>query len=227
MLDLYEEVTGDRLRPPTTDDIERRVIPALMASFERSRLVGIEAPQSTSHRRKTEEGIHGTPELPEVPEIPQVPKAPPRIISDKTFLDVSLVDSEGAPLAGRRYKLQLPNGLTEQGTLGSDGRLRKTNIDAGTARLTLLPEKGEPVEAADVPEQDAVTFVELELVDANNVPVAGQKYQVEFPDGRVETGTTDANGLAYVEGVPEGDCEISFPDLDSSAWGVADAEGSA
>jgi hypothetical protein len=227
MLDLYEEVTGDRLRPPTTDDVERRVIPTLMAAFERGRLIGIETPRLTSLKRETEEGIHARPQVSDLPEIPQVPKAPPRIISEKTFLDVSLVDSEGAPLAGRSYKLQLPNGMTEQGRLGSDGRLRKTNIDPGTARLTILAEKGEPVEAADVPEQEAVSFVEVELVDANNAPVAGQRYQVEFPDGRVETGTLDANGLAFIEGVPKGDCEISFPDLDSSAWGPADAEADA
>jgi hypothetical protein len=230
MLDLYEEVTGDRLRPPTTEDVARRVVPTLVSCFEGGRLVGIAASALSARKREQEVGIHGKPQPPPRREEPSLPKRVPRIISEKTFLDISLVDIEGVPLAGRGYKLQLPSGLTEQGKLGADAHLRKTNIDPGTARLTLLPENGDLVEAskptdqeAPAPPEEALTFVEVKLVDDDGAPVPGQRYQVEFPDGRVETGTLDEDGAAFFEGVPQGDCEITFPDLDANAWGPASA----
>ena len=31
-------------------------------------------------------------------------------------------------------------------------------------------------------------------------------------------GTLDEKGLARVEGIPEGSCKVTFPDLDKDAW---------
>jgi hypothetical protein len=57
------------------------------------------------------------------------------------------------------------------------------------------------------------------MLDEDNKPVAGEKYQIELPDGKIATGTTDEKGVARVRGIKDtGNCKITFPDLDKDAW---------
>lgn len=62
------------------------------------------------------------------------------------------------------------------------------------------------------------TWIEIELVDEDGLPIAGERYRVTAPDGEQFEGTVDGNGRAKVWGVEPGTCKISFPDLDSEAW---------
>jgi len=61
-------------------------------------------------------------------------------------------------------------------------------------------------------------WLEVELVDEAGKPVAGARYEVTLPDGRVDSGTLDANGFKRIEGFDPGDCKVTFPDLDTEAW---------
>ena len=74
------------------------------------------------------------------------------------------------------------------------------------------PVAGEPAEPVET------TWIEIELIDEADQPVAGERYELKLPDGKIRKGTLDANGLAHVEGLPPGECQICFPDLDSAAW---------
>lgn len=73
---------------------------------------------------------------------------------------------------------------------------------------------------ASPPGQNAATktFIEIELVDEEGNPVAGEDYEVKLPDGSVVDGSLDANGVARVSGIDPGTCQITFPNLDTSAW---------
>jgi type VI secretion system secreted protein VgrG len=62
------------------------------------------------------------------------------------------------------------------------------------------------------------SWVEVEMVDEDGEPVAGEKYEITLPDGRVAKGTTNEKGLARIEGIDPGSCKVSFPNLDKSAW---------
>jgi hypothetical protein len=44
------------------------------------------------------------------------------------------------------------------------------------------------------------------------------RYEVKLSDGAVASGTLDEKGLARIEGIPPGNCEVTFPDLDGEAW---------
>jgi uncharacterized protein (DUF2345 family) len=156
-----------------------------------------------------------------------VRKGPPRRISEKTFLDVVVMDTDGKPLAGRAYKLQLPDGRTRTGNLGADGRLQETNIDPGTGLLTLLPDKGEAIEASPPPANESLSFVEIVLRDDSGDPVGGQRYEIELPDGTKQTGVTDEKGVAVLHQIPRGDCNVTFPDLDEGVWSQAEEAASA
>jgi hypothetical protein len=62
-------------------------------------------------------------------------------------------------------------------------------------------------------------FVEIALVDADDAPVAGQRYQIELPNGTVMNGRTNDAGVARVDGITRaGTCKVRFPDLDEDAW---------
>ncbi len=66
--------------------------------------------------------------------------------------------------------------------------------------------------------QKPETWIEIELVDEDGIPVEAERYQVELPDGRHVSGTLNAKGRARIEGIDPGTCEVWFPDRDASEW---------
>ncbi len=71
---------------------------------------------------------------------------------------------------------------------------------------------GDPVQACPL------VWIEIRLVDEEDQPVANEAYRIELPDGTVREGTLDEDGRARVEGIPRGNCGITFPELDEAAW---------
>ncbi len=62
------------------------------------------------------------------------------------------------------------------------------------------------------------TWIEIKMVDEDDNPVTSERYQVELPDGSVASGSLNEEGIARIERIEEGDCKVSFPDLDKGAW---------
>jgi len=62
------------------------------------------------------------------------------------------------------------------------------------------------------------TWVEIQLVDGDGQGVGNTKYKLKLPDGSTKEGTLDGDGLARVDDIDEGMCEVSFPTLDKDAW---------
>jgi hypothetical protein len=154
MLRFYEELTGDRLRPPTTIDIEHRVKPALYRAFHRGELVTLDRAPAPSIEKR-DDGVHGKKAAFEAPAPPEAPRKAARPVSEKTFLDVRLVNGKGKPIAGCKFKLQLPSGVSETGTLGSDARIAKAQLDPGVALLTFEPEHVDVVQAEPIKKSPA------------------------------------------------------------------------
>ena len=65
------------------------------------------------------------------------------------------------------------------------------------------------------------TWIAIELVDDQDLPVPGEPYRVELPDGSVAEGTLDAKGKAKIEGIPAGSCKVTFPKMDGRSWAKA------
>jgi hypothetical protein len=61
-------------------------------------------------------------------------------------------------------------------------------------------------------------FIEIELVGEDGKGVAGVEYLVTLPDGTEISGSTNSLGLIRVEGIDEGNCNITLPKLDKEAW---------
>ncbi len=73
-------------------------------------------------------------------------------------------------------------------------------------------------------EETEVSWIELEMVDEADEPMAGVKFEVKLPDDSVATGVLDSNGFARIDGCEPGECEITFPDLDKDAWEKIESE---
>lgn len=67
----------------------------------------------------------------------------------------------------------------------------------------------------DCPEK---TWIEIQLVGEDDSPIPGEKYEIELPDGSVEEGVLDAEGVVGLEGIDPGTCRIVFPELDQELW---------
>jgi len=67
-------------------------------------------------------------------------------------------------------------------------------------------------------EKEKKSWIEIELVGEDDMPIAGEKYEIETPDGTKATGTLNKDGFARVEGFSAGECKVSFPKLDKDAW---------
>ncbi|MEP0841301.1 MAG: hypothetical protein HRF43_01160, partial [Phycisphaerae bacterium] len=68
------------------------------------------------------------------------------------------------------------------------------------------------------PPPPRLTFIDIELLDETQRPVAGEPFEITTPDNKIKTGTTDTNGRGHVGGIVEGVCKIRFPRLDAEAW---------
>jgi len=67
-------------------------------------------------------------------------------------------------------------------------------------------------------EEEKTAWIEIELVDEEDNPVPGEKYEITLPDDTVAKGTLDPSGFARVENILPGECKITFPELDKDAW---------
>lgn len=52
------------------------------------------------------------------------------------WIEIKLVDMNGDPVAGEKYKLELPDGSTKEGSLDDQGMARETGIDPGSAKVS-------------------------------------------------------------------------------------------
>lgn len=88
-------------------------------------------------------------------------------------------------------------------------------------RPAAAAEAAEPAAEAVVkePARAERSWIEIEMVDELGVPVAGDTYEIELPDGSIRRGSLDSRGRARIIEIDPGTCKIQFPDLDAGTWG--------
>ena len=75
-----------------------------------------------------------------------------------------------------------------------------------------------PTEEEKEEKKEELSWIEIKLVDEEDEPVPGEKYKITLSDDSVIEGTLDGNGFARHDGIPKGNCKVTFPDLDKEAW---------
>ncbi|WP_437516395.1 carboxypeptidase regulatory-like domain-containing protein [Sorangium sp. So ce1099] len=106
-----------------------------------------------------------------------------------------------------------------------DGRLVAYRVhDVMSAGVSAeRPEPAPPLEETQAAEREArrrveLTWIEIQLLGEDGRGIPGERYRITGPDGSVREGALDGQGLARVEGIVPGQCEVTFPALDEEAW---------
>ncbi len=108
-----------------------------------------------------------------------------------------------------------------QGTFtDTAGAAAAAGAGASQAAATTTPLQDEEAAKQEKPAQEPEEehWIEIELLDDEGKPLAGEAYFVQLPDGSSINGRTDAQGRARVEGVDPGTAKVSFPDLDKNLY---------
>src|SRR5437660_631442 len=58
--------------------------------------------------------------------------------------------------------------------------------------------------------------IDITVKDGSGKAASGLAWQLTLPGGEVKSGSTGSDGKITVPGVPAGDCQLVFPDLDKS-----------
>lgn len=84
-------------------------------------------------------------------------------------------------------------------------------------------ESGPP--GADADEDDQSHWIEVRLADESDCGIPAQRCVIVAPDGQVHSRYTNSLGYIRIDRIAGGICEVSFPDLDASAWTPVAASG--
>jgi hypothetical protein len=88
-------------------------------------------------------------------------------MSSARWLNLELLDSTGAPLAGRAYALTLPDGTRREGKLDADGCLHEP-VPAGAGPLLLdVAERRLALDVVGMPASDTIEGVQERLNQLN------------------------------------------------------------
>jgi len=123
-----------------------------------------------------------------------------------------LINSGGGAGSGTAGKLVAPLAaavamIADDALPGTLGEIQKNQV------------KGPPThEPKSEENKDKKFWIEIELVDEEGQPMAGEAYEVTVPDGSVQTGSLDDKGFAHIANIDSGNCQVTFPNLDQDAW---------
>ena len=88
----------------------------------------------------------------------------------------------------------------------------------GSSQATSSFASAQETQQTQQTQQDNTHWIEIELVDEAGKPVPGEPYEITLPDASLASGTLDEQGKARVEGITSGQCQVSFPKIDKTAW---------
>jgi hypothetical protein len=138
LLDIYESLRGQSAalaRRTAGTDLHRTVKAELLEAFRRGELVVLRMPHVS---------VMPTVQLAPRKQQAVAEEAPPRVAAErpaparkkKTWVEVELVDQDGDPVPDAQYQVELPDGTTKTGKLGTNGRARISDIDPGTCKIS-------------------------------------------------------------------------------------------
>jgi type VI secretion system secreted protein VgrG len=136
-----------------------------------------------------------------------------------------MINSGGSALPGTAGNLVSPisplsAAVADDATPGDRGAFSKTGQQDSAGSSSGSASSDAPWHDPNSPEnKEKKSWIEIELVDQDKKPVAGEPYRVTLPDGEtVAEGTLDDKGRARVDGIDPGTCKVTFPNRDKASW---------
>lgn len=99
-----------------------------------------------------------------------------------------------------------------------EGRLVALRVPRKPAATSAPVRRDESAPAPERVSEAPEAWVAIELIDNHGRPVPYERYRIKLPDGTTREGTLDRDGLARIDGIDAGLCEVTFPDLDGRSW---------
>ncbi len=124
ILEMYQAVGGtltDPAHPPNQSELRRYVKPRLLDAFRLGELLIMPAARAPA----------GGGEAEPPRQQGQQTGTQTSAQSQKTWIEIELVDAQGKPVPNERYRIQAPDGQFHTGQLDSSDRARISGIDPG------------------------------------------------------------------------------------------------
>jgi hypothetical protein len=129
------------------------------------------------------------------------------------WISIQLLDEDERPVPREPYWIRLPDGQVREGTLNDQGSVRLDPVPCGTC-LVRFPRADAPSVHQVGSRADAHRdWIIIRLRDEDGHPLDGQPYVLTLPDGSELNGTLDREGRARHDGIPKGQCKVTFPGL--------------
>lgn len=93
-----------------------------------------------------------------------------------------------------------------------DSAWRLRSSERAVAQAKPKPKVSEPLQV--LPE---LTWIEFQVIDENDEPIADLDYKLILPDDTIEKGKTDSRGVVRVEELEKGLCSVFFPALEKAS----------
>jgi len=125
-----------------------------------------------------------------------------------------------------------PKSAKQVGTENPEGAeevLAATDADPGKVAEVPTAEPGEESaggggtgdsseESEGENEDEEDHWISFALKYDDGTPVGDEPYKVKVGDGTIKQGRTDAEGKVKIEGLPEGNVEVTFPRIPKDVW---------
>ncbi|MCP4248479.1 MAG: type VI secretion system tip protein VgrG, partial [bacterium] len=134
---------------------------------------------------------------------------------------VNINEGSGPPVTAPTAKATSPAKPEDPAQADSSKPGKDTRYDGAEEMAEAEPLEEVPGQEFEPAEEEEVvtSWIEIELVDEADRPVAGEYFEILAPDGKtLYKGSLDANGQAHRTVRGQGECQISFPNLDMEAW---------
>ena len=147
------------------------------------------------------------------------------------WVEITLLDDAGNPVADELYRLTLSDGtLIQEGQLDEHGQARVDEIRAEGYLISFPNLDADdwqlPTAETPAPPTTGTTtaWLAFELTDENGNPAVGTRYVISRGEEPLSEDVLDAQGQARVEGLEAGTYSLSFPELDADDWQLPTAE---
>ena len=80
------------------------------------------------------------------------------------------------------------------------------------------------VKTTPVEPEPVLTWLGIELQDADGASIKEEAYEVEHPDGTVAKGSLDEYGQVLLDEIPEGEYRVTFPELEPDDISLVDLD---
>ncbi len=99
---------------------------------------------------------------------------------------------------------------------------KMAEIKAEEAKIKKLEPGSTRLEPSDESEQETKQedshWVGIRLKDDEGNPIPNEPFRIKLPDGTIVEGTLDSEGKAEIHGIPAGQCQVCFPQIDKDLW---------